>query len=222
MKVVLFGSSGMIGQGVLRECETNPLIASILLINRRKSERLHAKSKEIVHDNFYDFTSIIPQLKEYDTCLFCLGITSVGMSEQEYTKITYDIAFAAANALIQTGTPYSFCYISGAGTDSSEKGNSMWARVKGKTENAILAMPFKNAYVFRPGYIQPLNGIKSKTGWYNAFYTVLKPLYFLLKPIKSFITDTGTMARAMIYAAEYGYPSRVLSSKDINICGKKK
>ncbi|MFL5731001.1 MAG: NAD-dependent epimerase/dehydratase family protein [Cytophagaceae bacterium] len=216
IKAVIFGSSGMIGQGVLQECLEGADVESVLIINRSQSRDKHEKLKEIVHKDFSDFSNLSNELKQYDTCFFCLGVTSVGLSEEEYSKITFDLTTRVAETLLKTGKEYTFCYISGASTDSTEKGKTMWARVKGKTENTLLAMPFKQAFMFRPGYIQPLNGIRSKTKLYNAIYFVFKPLYFLLKPFKGMVTDTSSMGKAMINVALKGYEKKILESSDIN------
>lgn len=219
-KVIIFGSTGMIGQAVLLECLEDNRIAEVLLVNRTTCGIKHPKIKEVLHNDFYNFSSIANQFMGYNACLFCLGITSVGLSEQEYHKITYEIGVAAAEAMLSVNSNISVCYISGAGTDSTERGRTMWARVKGKLENKLIAMPFKGAYMFRPGYIQPLKGIKSKTNWYQFFYIILKPLYFLLKPFKSFVTDSVTLSKAMINAGLEGYSKKVLEVKDINAIRK--
>jgi hypothetical protein len=221
IRTIIFGSTGMIGQGVLKECIDDPNVESILLINRSPLHIQNAKIKEIIHKDFYDFSPLVNEFSGYDTCLFCLGITSVGMKEADYHKVTYDIAVKAAEALLATGKDFTFCYISGAGTDSTEKGKRMWARVKGKLENKLLSMPFKNVYMFRPGYIQPRKGIRSKTKWYNAVYLIFKPLYLLLKPFNSLVTDTTAMGKAMINAAVKGYPKKIIEVRDINLLGAK-
>jgi hypothetical protein len=215
MKVILLGSSGMVGKGVLLECMDDPNVEKILLINRSPIRIIHPKIKEIIHYDFNDLSTLKDELKGFDTCFFCLGITSAGLNEEKYTKITYDLTLNFARAFVTTNPNSVFCYVSGAGTDSSEKGRSMWARVKGKTENDLLKLPFKAAYMFRPGYIQPLKGIRSKTGWYNAVYVVFKPLYFLLKPFKSFVTDTVSLGKAMINVALKGYEKKIIESSDI-------
>ncbi len=220
IKAVLLGSTGMIGQGVLLECLENEQVESVLVINRSSCNVTHPKLKEIIHQDVSDLSSLKEELSACNTCFFCLGISSAGLSESEYYKITYDITTKAAATLLSINKAFVFCYISGSGTDSSEKGRMMWARVKGKTENALLAMPFKKAYMFRPGYIQPLKGIKSRTAWYNAMYVVLKPLYFILKYSDKYVTDTQTLGKAMINAVAKNYPKSILESKDINQLGK--
>ena len=219
LNVILTGSTGMIGKSVLLECIDNPDISSVLVINRKESGMKHLKIREIVHADFNDFSGLRGRLQGYDACFFCLGVSSAGMNETAYHKITYDITTKFALHLLKENTNMVFCYISGAGTDSSEKGRIMWARVKGKTENALLAMPFKACYMFRPGYIQPLRGIRSRTPSYNAFYSIMKPLYPLLKLMGSWVTNTETLAKAMIRVVMTGYPKKILENKDINIIG---
>jgi uncharacterized protein YbjT (DUF2867 family) len=212
---IIFGSTGMVGQAVLLECLEDINVQSILLINRRPVHIRHEKVKEIIHLDFNDFSSLTKEFSGYDTCFFCLGISSVGLSEEEYHRTTYDITIRAAETLSSTGKPFIFCYVSGAGTDSSEKGRSMWARVKGKTENKLFSL-FEHAYMFRPGYIQPLKGIRSRTWLYNAIYAVFTPAYFLLKPFKSLVTDTTRLGKAMIRVVTKSYEKKILENRDIN------
>jgi uncharacterized protein YbjT (DUF2867 family) len=173
MRVILFGASGMVGQGVLRECLLDPEVTDVLSIVRSSTGQQHPKLREIVHRNFFDFGSIESQLAGFDACIFCLGVSSAGMSEQDYRHITYDITLAAAQTLAKLNPNMTFIFVSGAGTDSSERGRMMWARVKGQTENALLRLPFKTAYMFRPGVIVPLHGIKSRTMLYRIPYDCL-------------------------------------------------
>lgn len=221
MKTIIFGTTGMVGKGVLLECLEEKAIESVLVINRQKLGLTNPKLKEIIHNDFFNFIPIKESIKGYDACFFCMGVTSAGLNEEEYTKLTYDLTLGFAKLMAEVNPNSTFCYVSGAGTDSTEKGGSMWARVKGKTENAIMALPFKASYMFRPGYIQPLKGVKSKTGWYNAFYVVLKPIYFLLRPMKGYVTNSVTLGKAMINATKFGYEKSILESKDINILGEK-
>ena len=181
MKVLLFGASGMVGQGVLRECLLDPEVTTVLSIVRSSTGQQHPKLREIVHKDFLDFSSIESELSGFDACFFCLGVSSAGMSEENYRRITYDITLAAAQTLVKLNPNMTFVYVSGAGTDSSERGRVMWARVKGQTENALLRLPFKAAYMFRPAVIVPLHGIKSRTMLYRIPYAVLGPLLPLLK-----------------------------------------
>ncbi len=176
MKVILFGASGMVGQGALRECLLDPKVTNILSIVRSSTGQQHPKLREIVHKDFFNFAAIEAELPGFDACYFCLGVSSAGMSEESYRRVIYDITLAAAQTLVRLNSHMTFVYVSGAGTDSSERGRAMWARVKGQTENALLRLPFKAAYMFRPAVIVPLHGIKSRTRLYRAFYAVLGPL----------------------------------------------
>src|SRR5665811_905884 len=217
MKVILFGATGMVGQGVLRECLLDAGVESVLAVGRSLSAQRHAKLREIVHDNFLDFSTILSQLAGYDACFFCLGVSSVGMSEERYRQLTYDITLAAASALARLNPQMVFVYVSGRGTDSTERGSLMWARVKGKTENDLLRLPFKAAYMFRPAGIQPLHGIRSKTGWVQAIYVATAPLLTLLNRVApNYMTTTEQVGRAMIKVARDGFPRPVLESEDIN------
>ena len=216
IKAILFGSTGMIGQGVLQECLKDENVESVLVINRQSCNITHPKLKEIIHKDLFDLSGFTTEMTGYNACFFCLGISSAGLKENEYTKITFDLTLNVAKTLSGLNNEMTFCYISGAGTDSSEKGKTMWARVKGKTENALLSLPFKKAYMFRPAFIQPMKGIKSKTGLYNAIYTVFSPLYFILKHFDSIVTNTETFAKAMILTTLRGYEKTILENKDIN------
>jgi uncharacterized protein YbjT (DUF2867 family) len=217
MKVVLFGATGMVGQGVLRECLLDASVESVLAVGRSPTGQLHAKLRELVHDNFLDYSAIEPQLAGYDACFFCLGVSSVGMNEERYRHLTYDITMAAARTLARLNPQMVFTYVSGRGTDSTERGNLMWARVKGKTENDLLKLPFKAAYMFRPAGIQPLHGIRSKTPWVQAIYVASAPLLSLLNRLApKYMTTTEQVGRAMIKVAKDGYPRPVLESEDIN------
>jgi uncharacterized protein YbjT (DUF2867 family) len=217
MKVVLFGATGMVGQGVLRECLLDAEVESVLAVGRNPTGQRHAKLHEIVHDDFLDFSRIESQLAGYDACFFCLGVSSLGMSEEQYRRLTYDITLAAARTLAKLNPQMVFIYITGRGTDSSERGKLMWARVKGKTENDLLKLPFKAAYMFRPAGIQPLHGIRSKTGWVQAIYVGAAPLLSLLNRLApTYMTTTEQVGRAMIKVAREGYPRPVLESDDLN------
>jgi uncharacterized protein YbjT (DUF2867 family) len=217
MKAILFGATGMVGQGVLRECLLDPGVESVLAVGRSPTGQKHAKLHEIVHDNFTDFSAIESEPTGYDACFFCLGVSSVGMDEARYRHLTYDITMAAATTLAKLNPGMVFTYVTGRGTDSTERGSLMWARVKGKTENDLLKLPFKAAYMFRPGGIQPLHGIRSKTAWYQAVYVIAAPLLTLLNRIApKYVTTTEQLGRAMIKVARDGYPKQVLESEDIN------
>ena len=218
MKVVIFGATGMLGMGVLLECLDDPRVEHVLLVSRQHAGVNHAKLREIIHQDFFDFTAVQPQLADRDACFFCLGVSSVGKSETEYHHLTYDLTLAAATAIaaVTTGR-LTFCYVSGEGTDSTERGRIAWARTKGKTENALLRLPFKAAYMFRPGYVQPLRGVGSKTRWYQALYNVVGVLYPLLRRVlPRHVTTTVNFGRAMIQVAESGYRQQILRSEDIN------
>jgi len=217
MKVILFGATGMVGQGVLRECLLDAGVESVLSVGRSPGGQQHAKLREILHDNFLDFAAIESQLAGYDACFFCLGVSSLGMDEARYRNLTYDITMAAATILAKLNPQMVFIYVSGQGTDSTESGRLMWARVKGKTENDLLKLPFKAAYMFRPAGIQPLHGIRSKTAWVQTIYVVAAPLLSLLNRVApNYMTTTEQIGRAMIRVARDGYPKPVLESEDIN------
>src|SRR5271170_2511680 len=181
MNVILFGASGMVGQGVLRECLLDPDVQQILSIVRTPTSQHHAKLRELVHTDFFDYSTVEPELTGVDACFFSLGVSSAGMAEAQYKHLTYDLTLAAAATLAKLNPNMTFIYVSGAGTDSTERRRSMWARVKGKTENDLLKLPFCAAYMFRPGFIQPLHGIRSKTKLYQFLYNILNPIFPLVK-----------------------------------------
>jgi uncharacterized protein YbjT (DUF2867 family) len=217
MKVILFGATGMVGQGVLRECLLDPGVESVLAVGRSPTGQQHPRLREILHDDFFDFSAIESQFAGYDACFFCLGVSSVGMNEERYRHLTYDITLAAATTLSKLNPRMVFIYVTGRGTDSTEQGLLMWARVKGKTENDLLKLPFKAAYMFRPAAIQPLHGIRSKTAWYQAAYVVAAPVLTLLNRIApKYVTTTEQVGRAMIKVARDGFPRPVLESEDIS------
>jgi len=217
VKVILFGATGMVGQGVLRECLLDPEVESILAIGRSPAEQQHEKLREITHKDLADLSVIEDRLSGYDACFYCLGVSSVGMDEQAYRRVTYDLTISAAGTLAKLNPAMTFIYVSGASTDSTERGRMMWARVKGKTENALLRMPFRAAYMFRPAFIQPLHGIRTKTRWYAAIYALLGPLYPLWKFLfPKHVTTTECVGRAMLMVAKRGSPRRVLENQDIN------
>ena len=217
MKVILFGATGMVGQGVLRECLLDPDVQQVLSIVRTPTNQQHPKLRELVHTDFFNYSTIEPQLTGFDACLFSLGVSSAGMAEAQYTHLTHDLTLAAATTLAKLNPNMTFLYVSGAGTDSTERGRSMWARIKGKTENDLLKLPFRAAYMFRPGVIQPLHGIKSKTRVYQLFYTLLGPILPLLKSaFPQYVTTTEQLGRAMLRVAKQGFPKPILEQKDIN------
>ena len=217
MKVIVFGASGMVGQGVLRECLRDPGVEHVLCVVRAASGQTDPKLEELVHADFYDFGSVEGRLGGYDACFFCLGVSAAGMAEEQYRRVTYDLTLAAARTLARASPGMTFIYVSGAGTDSSERGRSMWARVKGQTENALRQLPFRAIYLFRPGFIQPLHGIRSKTRLYRVIYTVAGPLFPLLDRVAPrTVTTTERVGRAMLCVARQGAPQAVLENADIN------
>jgi hypothetical protein len=217
VKVLIFGSTGMVGQGVLRECLLDSAVTKVLVINRSTCGVKNSKLEEILQPEPTNISSLSKKLAEYDACFFCLGVSSVGMTEESYKHVSYDFTMDAAKVLVQANSAMTFVYVSGQGTDSSEKGRIMWARVKGKTENDLLKMPFKGKYMFRPGFIQPMHGEVSKVGWYNSIYQFMKPVYPLLhKVLPGQTTSTEAVARAMLVVAKQGSDKKVLSNEDIN------
>ena len=222
MKAILFGATGMVGQGVLQECLRSREVESVLSIGRRATGQQHPKLRETAHQDFTDFSAIERELSGYDACFFCLGISSIGMNAEEYRRVTYEFTLSAARTLARQNPNMTFIYVSGAGTDSSGSGSTRWARVKGQTENALFQLPFKAAYAFRPAYIQPLNGIVPQTAWLRALYAVAGPLYPVWKALfPKYVTTTAQVGRAMIQVAREGAPKRVLESQDINDEGDK-
>jgi uncharacterized protein YbjT (DUF2867 family) len=217
MKVILFGATGMVGQGCLRECLLGASVESVIAVGRSPTGQRHAKLREILHDNFFDFSAIESQLAGLDACFFCLGVSSLGMREERYRRLTYDITLAAEKTLSRLNPGMVFIYVTGRGSDSTEQGPLMWARVKGKTENDLLKLPFKAAYMFPPAAIQPLHGIRSKTAWVQGIYVVGAPLLALLNRVApKYMTTTEQVGRAMIKVAREGFPRPVLESEDIN------
>jgi uncharacterized protein YbjT (DUF2867 family) len=217
MNVILFGASGMVGQGVLRECLLDPVVEKVLAVGRGASGNSHEKLDDLVLGDLNRIADRADALRGYDACFFCLGVSSAGMSEARYTEVTYDLTLTIARTLASLNPGMTFIYVSGAGTDTSERGRSMWARIKGRTENALLRLPFKAAYMFRPGAIQPLHGIKSKTKLYQTFYSLTGPLLPLLKLLfPGQITTTEQVGRAMIRLALDGGAKRILETRDIN------
>lgn len=209
----------MVGQSALRECLINEQVQEILTIGRKSTQLQHSKLREIHQNDVADLSNITEEITGYDACFFCLGVSSAGMKEDEYTRITYDITLSAAKALASLNPQMTFIYVTGSGTDSSEQGRSMWARVKGKTENDLLKLPFKSAYMFRPGAILPLHGIKSKTKLYQFFYDILKPFYPMLMKLDSVIS-TEQLGRAFIQVALLGYPNPIIESNELKDISK--
>lgn len=217
MKVVIFGATGMIGQGVLRECLLDPDVERVVAVVRRSTGNPHPKLHEVIRSDVSNLSAAEGALAGLDACFFCLGVTSLGMSELEYTKVTHDLTLLVARTLMRTSPALTFVYVSGAGSDSTERGRVMWARVRGRLENALLAMPFRDVYIFRPAAIIPLDGIRSATGWYNTLYAVIRPLFPVIKRLSpGLISNTRQMGRAMLGVSRRGFPKHVLEMKDIN------
>lgn len=217
MDVILFGATGMVGQGVLRECLLDPDVRRVVVVGRTSIGQQHAKLEEILHADLLDLSPIESKLSGLDACFYCLGVTSAGMTEEAYTRVTYDMTVAVATPLARLNPEMAFVFVSGAGSDSTERGRVMWARVKGKAENAVLRLPIKAAYVFRPAFIQPLHGIRSKTTAYQVFYTLAIPILPLLKRLfPRFVTTTEQIGRAMLAAAKHGAPEKILETAAIN------
>jgi uncharacterized protein YbjT (DUF2867 family) len=218
INVLVVGASGMVGQGALRECLQDPEVAAVMTLGRTGSGLHNAKLREIIHADFSNYSSIENRLVDLDACFFCLGASSAGLTEEAYRHVTYDFTLAAASTLARLNPQMTFIYVSGAGTDSSGAGRIMWARVKGQTENALLALRFRAAYMLRPGIIQPQHGIKSKTRSYRIFYSALA---FLLPPLRAVfpnhVLSTTQIGRAMLNLAKHGYAKAILESRDINI-----
>lgn len=215
MKVIITGSTGMVGKGVLYECLNRLEVSEVMVINRKSLNIKHQKLKEIIHTDFFNITSIQEQIRTYDACFFCMGVSSVGMNEEKYSKITFDITRHFADVLYDLNSEMVFNYVSGAGTDSSEQGRIMWARVKGKTENYILNKGFKDAYAFRPGAIIPEKGIKSSTAWYNAIYVLMRPFFPIMRKMKN-ITTTVKLGDAMINSVLNSSDNKHPENIDIN------
>ncbi|WP_188187962.1 NAD-dependent epimerase/dehydratase family protein [Nonomuraea sp. SYSU D8015] len=214
MKVIIFGATGMVGRGVLRECLLDPRVSAVLTVGRAPTGISHGKLREIVHGDLLDLAPIEDRLSGFDACFFCLGVSSAGMSEKDYRHVTYDVTMSVANTLARLNPGSTFTYVSGVGTDAH--GRAMWARVKGETENALLALPLE-AYMFRPGYIQPMHGVRSRTRIYRVAYVVARPLYPLLRMLfPGAVTTTERIGQAMITVAERGAPKRILGPSDIN------
>ncbi len=217
MNVILYGATGMVGQGVLRECLLDPEVRGVLSIGRSAPGQHRQKLRELVHKDLLNYSAIENRLSGFDACFFCLGVSSAGMSEENYRKVTYNITMAAAETLVKLNPGMTFIYVSGMGTDSTGRGRMMWARVKGQTENALLRLPFKAVYLFRPGFIVPQHGVRSKTRLYQAFYTVLGLLMpWLLKIAPKYGTSTEQVGRAMLKLAKHGGAKAVFENADIN------
>jgi uncharacterized protein YbjT (DUF2867 family) len=216
VNILIFGATGMIGQGVLRECLLDRNVQLVETVGRTATGTQNPKLREIVHQDLWHYASIEEKLSGFDACFFCLGIASPGMTEKDYERITYGITIAAAETLCRLNPKMTFIYVCGASTDSSEQGGRMWARVKGKTENALLRMPFAAAYMFRPGFIESLHGATSRTKLYRVLYAFAKPLLPLIRPLfPDQILTTEQIARAMLILTKLPYSKHILEIKDI-------
>jgi uncharacterized protein YbjT (DUF2867 family) len=212
IRAIITGSTGMVGEGVLFECLNSAHVEQVLVINRKPCGYTHAKLKEIIHADFYDTSAIANHLTEYNACFFCLGVSSVGMKEDEYFKKTYTLTLNFAKTLSEVNPNVAFCYVSGSGTDSTEKGRSMWARVKGKTENDLMNLPFKKVYAFRPGYMHPTKGLKNTlpaVKYISWMYPVMKLLF------RNFVSTLADLGQAMIAVARQNPAKAILEVKDI-------
>ena len=218
IKAIITGATGMVGEGVLHETLQHPTVESVLVVNRKPCGVTHPKLTEIIHADFFNLPSIESQLTSYNACFFCLGVSSVGVKESEYTKVTYDLTMGFATTLSRLNPDMTFCYVSGAGTDSTEKGKMMWARVKGKTENDLMKLPFKAIYNFRPPFMLPTEGLKNVLPWYK-YVTWLYPLCRPVFP--SYFITLRELGQAMIGSTLYGYEKKVLEAKDIVGLAKK-
>ena len=221
-KVIVTGATGMVGKGVLLECLDHPQIGEVLSISRNLLDLEHPKLRQLIHSDFSNFDGVVDQLREFNACFMCMGVSSAGMNEEEFSKLTFTYTIALAKAAYQANPQMTVTYVSGEGTDSTEKGKVMWARVKGRTENTLLNMGFKQAYMFRPGAIIPLRGITSKTRLYQFMYDYFTWLIKILRSVSpNSVTDTTKMGLAMINALLYGYPTPILVTKDINLLASK-
>jgi uncharacterized protein YbjT (DUF2867 family) len=216
MNVLIFGATGMVGQGVLRECLLSPEVSSVRAVVRSSTGVVHEKLEEIIHGDMFDLAPVADRLRDVDACLFVLGVSSLGMKEDAYTRLTYNLTMDIATLLNRLNPAMRFEYVSGAGTDSTETGKSMWARVKGRTENALIRLFPGRAFMFRPGVIQALNGAKSKTPLYNVLYVVISPLIGLLRrAYPRTILDTERVGRAMVNVAARGFSKPILETGDV-------
>ena len=221
MRVILFGGTGMVGQGVLRECLADANVEQVLMVVRKPAGVVAPKVVELVHQDFFHWTGVEDRFAGFDTCFFCLGVSALGMSEDEYRHITFDLTRAVAEMLAAVGSVKTFVYVSGQGTNAN--GRQMWARVKGQTEKALMTMSFAQVFCFRPGYIQPIGKIRSRVGWYNWLYSALSWTYPLLRRVAAgFVTSTEEVGKAMIAVAAHGYPKRLLENTDIHIAAEER
>ncbi|PWR05232.1 epimerase [Micromonospora acroterricola] len=215
MRVVIFGATGMVGQGVLRECLLAEDVREVLTIGRRPTGQRHPKLRELTVDDVGELDAVRADLTGVDACFYCLGVSSLGLDEAAYTRISYDYPLAAARLLAEVSPSVTFVYVSGVGTDSTGRGRVMWARVKGRTENAVLDL-LPNGYAARPGFIQPTHGAVSRTRWYRIGYAVTRPLFPVVRRLlPNQVTTTDGIGRAMLRVAREGSPRRVLGNRDL-------
>lgn len=215
MKVIITGSTGMVGRAVLIECLEDTSVTEVLVINRNSIDLTHSKLKELLVKDFGQIERYASELRGYDACFHCMGVSAVGLSEEAYHKITYGFSQSLMDILFQLNPQMTVTYVSGRGSDSTEQGNVMWARVKGATENYMLNRGFKDAYAFRPGIILPEKGVKSKTAWYNAAYVVLRPFFPLMRKMKS-STGSSDLGRAMLAVCRQPDAVKIVEAEDIN------
>lgn len=219
MNVLIFGATGMVGDGVLHECLADERVSSVLAVVRSPLGTTSPKLRVHTRSDFFDFSDLAAELRGMDACFFCLGDSAVGMNEAAYRRVTFDITLAAARALAEAHPGATFCYVSGEGVGGAERSRLMWVRVKSATENALLQLPLA-AYMFRPGLIQPRPGVKSKTPIYRFFYRLVGPFFPLIRRIApTHVTTAANIGRAMIRVALEGYGSRFLENRDINALG---
>jgi hypothetical protein len=212
LNVIITGATGMVGEGVLHECLLHPSVEEVLVINRKPCNVIHPKLKEIIHADFFDISAIESQLTGYNACYFCLGVSSIGMKEPEYYRLTYTLTINVASTLVRLNPGMTFCYVSGGGTDSTEKGRSMWARVKGKTENELMRMPFKQVFAFRPGYMHPTKGLKNTLPYYK-YLSWMYPFFRAVFP--KMVSTLAELGQAMINVSRFGYEKQIIDVKDI-------
>ena len=213
---IIFGATGMVGEGVLHVALNHPDVDSVVVVGRRSCGVSHPKLLDVVHEDFFNYAPVELRLAGCNACYFCLGVSSIGMSEKEYTRVTYDLTLTAARTLVRLNPEMTFCYVSGMGTDGTEKGRSMWARVKGKTENDLRALPFRGVYCFRPGFIKPIRGLKNAFTLARVAGTVY-PLWRILLP--KYVCRLDDLGRAMIHVTQTGYRTHVLECREITQLG---
>jgi uncharacterized protein YbjT (DUF2867 family) len=218
IRAIVFGATGMVGEGVLHESLNNDAVESVLVIGRRPCNVIHPKLTELIHNDFFHYATIEQSMSGYNACYFCLGVTSVGKNEDEYRRLTYDLTMAAATTVARLNPDLVFCYVSGVGTDSTERGRSMWARVKGKTENDLMKLPFRAMYAFRPGLIRPMAGARNSL----LFAKLLAPLFPIMKLFAAkYICTLEDIGRSMIRVSTHGYEKNVLDCEEITSLAKK-